>query len=147
MKISWASGIIFAILGFLVISIATIIFSFNQDVNLVSDDYYEQEIIYQQQIDRINRTNELSEQLSIKVIDSVISLHFPSLFEGDSISGKITLYRPSDRNADLLIPISVDTTNHLYLSTDNLDRGLWKIKVSWFGNSNSYFDEKNIILK
>lgn len=147
MKLSWGVGITLSIIGFLVVSVGTIIFSFSEDVNLVRDDYYEQEIVYQQQINKIKRTEALSEQLEIKVINSTISLNFPSMFNSESISGIITLYRPSDRKDDLMIPISVDTTNTLLLTTKTMSKGLWRVKVDWIADNNTYYNEKIIMVQ
>ena len=45
MKISWGIGITITIIVFMLISFWLIYFSFSQDVNLVSDDYYEADSI------------------------------------------------------------------------------------------------------
>ena len=53
LQISWGTGIVIAFAIFMAVTVSTAVYMMNQDVNLVADDYYDQEIKYQQQIDRI----------------------------------------------------------------------------------------------
>lgn len=146
MKISWGFGITLTIIVFLLISFATIYFSFNQKVNLVRDDYYEQEVKYQQKIEIIKRTQELPEQLEIKVVDKNIYFQFPQLFNSKSIEGNILLYRPSDRDKDFLIKLDLDNNLFQSLPLNNLAPGLWKVQVDWNVEKIEYFNEKIIMV-
>ena len=147
MKISWGLGILLVIIGFLAVSFGTIIFSFSQDVNLVTDNYYEKEVVYQQQINRIKKTNELPDQLSIKALESLVLLEFPHIFEPEEILGEILFYRPSDRYHDVKYKIKIDSSNQFIIPTGNLRKGMWRVKVDWMVNSESYYNEKIIMVK
>lgn len=146
MKISWGFGITLTIIVFLLISFATIYFSFNQKVNLVRDDYYEQEVKYQQKIEIIKRTQELPEQLEIKVVDKNIYFQFPQMFSSKSIQGSILLYRPSDRDKDFLVKLDLDNNLSQSIPLNNLAPGLWKVQVDWNVEKIEYFNEKIIMV-
>ncbi len=147
MKISWGTGIALTIIVFMLSSFGFIYFSFTQDVDLVEENYYEKEIKYQEQIERINRANALSEKVDIKISDSMLEVNFPAVFSADSVSGKILLYRPSKEKSDLLYEIKLNSENKLYIPTNNLSLGMWKVKVNWTAEGLDYYTEKIIMIR
>ena len=51
MRINWDVRIAVLYISFVIMIIAMVIFSLTRDIPLVNDNYYEEEIKYQQQID------------------------------------------------------------------------------------------------
>lgn len=121
-------------------------FAFNQDLNMVRDDYYEEELEFQAKIEKIKRTNDLTENLIVKQENNRIIFKFPSIFSSQSISGNIVLYRPSDSNLDVSFPISLDTSSLQYFPTESLLSGLWKIKIDWKSDATTYFNNEIIMV-
>ena len=50
---NWGKGIFIFYSLFVVAILSVVYFAFTQEVNLVSEDYYQQEIAYESQIERI----------------------------------------------------------------------------------------------
>ncbi|GBD90214.1 fixH [bacterium BMS3Abin04] len=146
MKLNWGTGILVFYVLFMAVSIWFISFAMSKDVNLVTDDYYSKEIKYQEQIDRVKRTNNLPEKLKVKVLGENIVFRFPSIFKSDKIEGNILLYRPSNRYYDHSLSIELNKNNEQSFSSENLLKGLWKIKVDWTVDSLTYFNEENIMV-
>ncbi|MCB0750549.1 MAG: FixH family protein [Ignavibacteriae bacterium] len=147
MKINWGVGITISIIIFTLITFWFVYFAFNQDVNLVRDDYYEAETQYNNRMETIKRTNALSENLNIRIVSNNIELSFPSNLLDKTITGNIILYRPSDRKLDINIPIKVEDSNLQLISTQNLLNGMWKIQVDWNVDNLSYFNEKILMVQ
>jgi hypothetical protein len=147
LKINWGVGITLSIILFMIISIGLIYYAFHQDVNLVRDDYYEAEVQYNDTMDKIKRTNEFKEKLNIILTTDNIELHFPIDLSQSKISGNIFLYRPSNGDKDINLPIKLDSTNSQYLTTSNLIPGLWKIKVEWNYDSTSFQNDKILMVQ
>ena len=147
MKINWGVGITISIIVFTIISLWFAYFAFNQDVNLVRDDYYEAELKFNNKMEAIKRTNLLTEKLNINLRTNDIKIIFPKDFIGTSIIGNILLYRPSNREFDVSLPIQVDSMNHQSIETQNLIKGMWKIQVEWEANKENYFTEKIIMVQ
>lgn len=147
MKISWGVGISISIIVFMLLSFWLIYFSFNQDVNLVRDDYYEAEIQYDETMEKVNRTNRLTDNLKISSVNNSIELQFPKNFNNKNISGNIFLFRPSERNKDLTIPIKIDSNYFQSISTNNLIPGMWKIKVDWNIDTLAYQNNEIIMVQ
>ena len=147
MRMNWGTGITVTIVVFMLVSFAFIYFAFNQDVNLVRDDYYEAEVEYSKTMDKVNRTEQLDEKLDIELVKNSIALHFPKNVSKNRISGNIFLYRPSENDKDLNVAIQLDTLNSQYISTENLLPGLWKIKVEWNSDSTTFVNNKILMVQ
>lgn len=146
LKFNWGSGIAATYILFMIIILVMVFIFMNQDVSLESKDYYEKGIKYQEQIDKMNRTKNLPEQLDISVAQNAVTFLFPKNFKANELTGTISFFRPSDKTKDFNVTISADTTRAQSISTANLTRGLWKIIVDWNANGNSYFNEKMVMI-
>ena len=60
LKLSWGTGIVISFVVFMSSTLAVVIYLMNQDVDLVTRDYYKKELAYQDQIERIERTNKMA---------------------------------------------------------------------------------------
>jgi hypothetical protein len=118
----------------------------NQDVSLVTDDYYQQELKYQDQIDKIERTNALSEKPAIDFDGLGVNISFPKLLIEKNVVGKIHFYRPSDPGLDFALPISLNSEGIQLISTKQLAAGYWRLKLNWMMNGKEYYNEKAIII-
>jgi hypothetical protein len=146
MKISWGIKIIVSFVVF-VIGIGTMVgISMTKNIDLVSENYYERELKYQDKIDMINRTNSLSEKLKIENTSNLIKIIFPGIFSKENISGKINFYRAMDKKKDFSVDISKDGNGLQTIPTDKLDKGNWKVEVMWKVSGKDYFTQSDIFI-
>jgi len=118
-----------------------VVFFMNQKVDVVTENYYEKELKYQEQIDKIARTKALKDTLNIENTGKELIVKFPNV--PDKAKGKdfIHLYRPSDQSMDVKIPIITDSTNSQVVSTKRLQKGYWKVQINWTSGGKEYFHE------
>ena len=145
-KFNWGTGILITIIIFMVITIGTVVFLMNQDVDLVTNDYYNKGIQHQSQIEKVNRTNEMVEKVSINLGNGFVVFNFPKSLTKKSIEGTIQFYRPSDSKKDFSIPLSVDTSGQQIISTQSIVKGYWKVKVDWKQDSIEYYKESSFVI-
>ncbi len=146
-KFSWGTGITIVIVVFLIVTILqVVVIHYWVDYDLVEEDYYAAEIAYQSQIDKVKRTNNLPEQLSIKLNSTNIEFNFPTIFESNKISGFITYYKPSDDLLDKKQTILLNEQNKMSFNTSELSTGLWKVKVNWAVEGVEYFTEQLLMV-
>lgn len=146
MKISWGTGIVIAIIIFMAITVATVIFMMNQDVDLVSDDYYEKGIKYQQQIDMENRSQRLKENVKMEWTGNMFEISFPEDYVNHTITGEIFFYRPSDSKKDFKLPLSL-MERIQFVPVQGLEKGLWRVQLNWIlDNKENYYSETSFIL-
>ena len=119
-----------------------------QRIDLVTNDYYEKSIDYQDQIDRVNRTNELPTGFKIENLSTrnELILSFPSSFVDQKIAGEITLYRPSDSTMDITLPIQLNEQRTQVIRTSLLTRGLWRVKINCTVDTLEYYHEELLVL-
>lgn len=121
--------------------------SISQKVDLVSEDYYEQELLFQDKINLFDRTQALSNQLSWQVQKDKLTLDFPAQFRGKQTSGKVFFFRPSDAVLDKSMKIQADTLTTKSISIKTLKKGLYKIQINWEVENIQYYNEGFIQIK
>ena len=143
--LNWGWGIAIFYSTFLVIVIGSVIYTSTLDYFLVSDDYYQRGIDYQNQIDKLNRTAKLSETVTwnYNVRSQTVQFHYPN----ELTFGKIVFYRPSNSNLDRYVKIEKNENNLQIIKVLNWARGYWKLKIDWQTENNSYYNEGTIELK
>jgi hypothetical protein len=144
MKLNWGKGIFLSFIVFALAMAYIVIFPFNQKVELVTDNYYEKEIKYQEQIDKQERTALLSESLSVTNDLKELKITFPPSYQ--NVTGEILFYRPADAKKDFSLPISADSSGSQLIDISPLIPGYWKIKILWNMNGTQYYYEKNIMI-
>ncbi|KUO69692.1 MAG: FixH family protein [Lutibacter sp.] len=144
-KISWPTGIILALSAFIIFIMFFVFkatFLPEYDHHLVSDDYYKDEMNYQQEIDKLNKAAALKQDITLTKVAEGLLIKFPAEFEPEKIAGTISFQRPSNDKIDFQLPIKLTSTDFL-ISDDNLVQGIWNVKIEWSVNSNTYlFKEK-----
>lgn len=145
-KFNWGTGILITIIVFMVITIGTVVYLMNQDVDLVVRDYYDKGIHHQEQIDRMNRTNKMGDEVSISPKNGFVRLVLPKSFAQKSLIGIIQFYRPSDSKKDFSVALSIDTSAQQLISTKDMDRGYWKVKLNWTQDSVEYYKESSFVI-
>lgn len=133
--------------GFVLLIATMVSMSISQKVDLVSKDYYEQELQFQNKINLMDRTRLLSEQLSWQVQNDELVLDFPDQFKGQQTSGKVFFFRPSDAVLDKNFELQTDTLNTKSMSIKKLKSGLYKIQINWEVENIQYYNEGFIQIK
>lgn len=146
-KLNWGTGILIGIIVFVVISISMTVIFMTQDVSLVSDNYYEKSLSYQNEIDKQSRTKSLDEQVKINFNGEVINILFPSSYLNKNISGEIYFYRPSNPKLDFKIPLELNEEGNQWILVKDFEKGFWRIKLNWVMNGNGYYNERAITIE
>ncbi len=145
MKLHWGNGIAIFYSSFVVIMISMVIKASQTNVNMVQENYYDQDLNYEQF--RKSRQNGLIPGLmTIQYIpdNGKVQIGFPS---GDqNITGVVKLYRPSNNGWDQTMTIDLDDQNRMEVAVSQLARGYWKILVHWESDGKSYYREEPLIL-
>lgn len=145
--ISWGVKVFVINALFVLLILGLVYYSTTLEVNLVTDNYYEQELKYQDQIDKSDRSKSLPEKMNIYLSNNYIRLKFPELGDITHFGGNITCYRPSDHKMDITVPVSLSRNFEQVIPVANLQKGLWKVKADWNFSGVSYFDEKPIMVE
>lgn len=129
-------------------AVTFVIFCQRHQVDLVTSDYYEQEVRYQDQLDRAHRAASLQAPATIAYDNSTkrITISLPSGHLGMNVKGWIQLYRPSAAGLDQKLPLQLDATGIQAIDASQLTSGLWHVRISWNANGADYYcDEKLVV--
>lgn len=149
MKNIWPIGIIAFFALFIPAMIGFVIWSTHQRTDLVSKDYYDQEIRYQHRIDATQRTQDegVKPRISYDAKDGRIELRFPSPAAMQDATGTVTLYRPSQAELDIRRPLDPDASGVIQIAAANLKPGLWRVKAEWNAAGKAYYAEDSVMVQ
>ena len=146
MKINWGTGIVLAFIGFISF-IMYFIITMNVDKkyehDLVTEDYYAEELDYQNDINKLENSKKLSENISYNKTEEGLVIYFPNNLDPVKITGKVFLYRPSNKQLVFDTAISLSKP-YLLIPDKRLVDGRWNIKIDWQYNGNSYLFKESI---
>jgi hypothetical protein len=146
MNLNWGTGIVSSIIIFLLLSLAMVIHFMNQRVDLVTDNYYEKTLIYQNNINEAKRSSEIDKAFVLEYAGNQLKLVFPDSIASKLSDAELYFYRPSDSNLDFKTPIQVDKKGELVLDVSKINRGYWKVQMKWLMNKESYLVERTVII-
>ena len=147
MKLNWGTGIAIFYSLFMIAMISMVIKSCNNKSHLVLENYYQKDLGYEDF--RIKKNN--GKNLKTKITynynsnDNILIIKFPK--EIESISGKLKLYRPSNKYLDEVYDIKLDSNNSMTINLKkSIESGLWKIQLDWKNQTKKYFNELDLII-
>jgi len=132
-KINWGTAMVIAMVLFMVFILQFVYRTIAVDKyehQLVSEDYYKDELFYQQEIDKINNASKLIQNVEIDRVEGGMLITFPDDMDLSKITGTINFQRPSNKNLDFEQEIAL-SNNKLLITHSHLVEGKWKIKIDW----------------
>lgn len=143
---NWGLWLTVFIVLFIIGNIVVLVVISSERFDLVDDDYYKNELKYQEKIDKISRTQKLMDKITISKNDDKLIINYPDDFHGKTVKGEIIFYRPSDKRLDFVRTIKIDKYNKQEIKDNNIPRGVWVIKVDLDVDGKGYYSEQEIIL-
>lgn len=146
MKVNWGTAVVIAMITFIVFILTFVYRSAVMDEyqhELVSEDYYKDELHYQEEIDKVNNASKLDVDLTLIRTSDGLTLRFPEGMQPSSISGSIYLQRPSNKSLDLRIPFEL-TELDLLIPDKDLASGKYLVVVDWKHENSEYMFKDEI---
>ena len=142
----WPLGIIAVFLCFAAGMTTMVVLACRSNTDLVSHDYYEQEIRFQGRIDSLNRTKGLHASARYDVAGKSLLITLPAEHADKAVSGQIQLYRPAAAGLDQQFKLEPDAKGRQTLDLAALQNGLWKVRIAWTVSGQDYFLEQKIVV-
>lgn len=145
---NWGTRIVLAFVGFFGVIFTLAYISMSQDISLVADNYYEQELAYEDQMVRLKNTGGLTEKpgVTLQKDKGIAQLSFPEALKADVYEGNIRFFRPSNAAFDRSFDIRLDKEGKQDFDITRLSKGLWKIKIYWKAKNREYYTESTLII-
>jgi hypothetical protein len=148
MKINWGWGIVIFIVLFMSFILTLVYKCTQQSVDLVSDKYYEEELMYQTQVDKRVNVSDLNEKLKVNFNEEsrLIEIQYPAFVDTGDLSGNIIFYKPNDPKLDFTVNVHPDHKLSQLIPSVGLTHGLWRLKISWNASGTEYYQEEKILI-
>jgi hypothetical protein len=140
-KFNWGWGIALFYTSFAVFILLLVYKTTTLNIDLVTPDYYKKELAHQDQIDKANRANSLTEPLQWTVTNSKVVLSFPKEVSAKNVKASVLFYRPSDSAKDLKLEVVPDTSGSCVINSDKLYKGVYRMQVDWSADNVAYYNE------
>ena len=147
MKINWGTGLAIGMvlfIGFIMFFVIKISTDKKYDYDMVTEEYYKKEMVYQKEIDAEENSNSLNGNITGEKTEAGWMLTFPENLDYSKITGTVLLYRPSNKKLDFQMPLQL-STNNLLIPDGRLVAGRWNTIVQWKYNEKDYLYKNEIV--
>jgi nitrogen fixation protein FixH len=139
----WRIGLLYG--GFVALILTLVVGSSRQHFDLVSKNYYEEEVSYQKVIDAGKNQAALSAPISIQADEANVTIAFPPEFKEKVITGEIKFYSPLNSKWDRDFKIE-PTGNSISIPKDKLAHTRYTVKINCTVEGNNYYQQTDLNL-
>jgi len=146
---SWGHGVFIALAAF-IIFILSMLFLFpngQKNSEMVTDNYYEEELKYQDVIDAKKRADTLQEKPVYSQDKSGITITFPQDYNNSNTTVKFVMNRTDDQNLDVRKAVQLDANRSFTIPAQVLKMGSYTLRLSWTKDKTDYRLDYDVIWK
>jgi hypothetical protein len=147
MHINWGHKLIAVFLAFGAMMSYMVYRSTKTNYDLVSPEYYKDEIAYQQVIDGSARANQLSGKPVIQQAGAVITIHFPGEMKNSGLKGSALFYCSSDARRDKKILLQTGPDAIQEIDSRQFVPGYYTVKLNWTTGNGNYYSEQPFLIQ
>ncbi|WP_020604281.1 FixH family protein [Spirosoma spitsbergense] len=142
---NWGKSIVLVFIVFAGFIGTMVYWMTRERIDLVRDDYYQDEIAYQHQIDRLRRTAHAAVVIGVRYQPERQQVTFTL---PDSLQkATLTFYRPADRRADVRLVVTPPYSARKIVSTAHLAKGYWRVQCAWSDGRQEYYNETDLFIE
>jgi len=145
-KFNWGTGIAIFYISFVIAMLFFVFWTTGNNRDLVTDDYYAEELVYQDVIDSKARAEELVGKVEINSEKGRIEIRLPEGMTDKFIKGELFLYRQADKRMDTRLQFEGQKIDYSFQS-ERIVIGKWTVKLSWTSDGKDYYYEDKIWIK
>jgi hypothetical protein len=146
MSINWGAKIFLLYTGFVVLMGTLVWKSMHTKFDLVTEDYYQQEIGFQKKLDAKTATTSLAQKPVISVTEESIMVFFPQDFSGKAIKADLQLYNPANAALDKSFINLQAEAGKLTIARKDLPAARYTGKLTWQCEGKTYYQEAPVNL-
>jgi hypothetical protein len=147
-NLNWGHGLMIA-LGCFILFILFLIFIFpmgKQNAEMISNNYYEEELKYQDVIDAKNNAAKLEKTPIYKTSGEGLLVTFPETIKVDENTVSFVLFRTEDSNLDVKKEVTLQH-NLFLIPAKVISKGSYTLKLKWTENKKPYQVDYDILWK
>jgi len=141
---NWGKSIVVVFIFFAIFIGVLVAVCVREDISLVSKNYYEEELDYQKQIERLNNTAQLSKKPEIIVSNGTLQIFYQTDQALDK--GVLKLFRPSDLRFDKQFELQSFSDPIHQFNIEGFPAGMYRARMEWSAEGKEYYLEQVINL-
>ena len=141
MTFNWGHKLTLGFLAFAGMIVYMVVQSMNTRYELVSNEYYKDELQYQQVIDGTSRANQLGSRASITQQNDELVIQLPAEMQQKTITGSLWFYNATDSKKDKKMALQVNDNAAQSIDSKLFLPGNYTAKLSWTSNGETYYSE------
>ena len=146
MKLNWGYSLIIFFVIFISLMIGFNVFSFRQNIDLVTDDYYEKGAGYTGQMEINSRSAVYTDSITITNQEHSLSAIFAKSIGEMTDTMHIYFYRPSDKKSDLRINVLLNSDS-IAIEKKRLLKGRYIVTFEWLYGNDNYQIHRDIFVE
>ena len=139
---NWGKGIIIAFVLFISFIVSMVYIAFTRDADLVRDDYYENELAFDETKEKRQNFKNSGYNINIEQMESGVVISFPD--ELKTQNGRIIFYRPDKKKYDKEFDLNLNEQNEQVLEYEHFKEGYYDLSIEWSDGKRSYLFEDSI---
>lgn len=141
MTFNWGHKLTLGFLAFVGMMIYLVVQSMHTHYDLVSKEYYKDELKYQQVIDGASRANQLSSRANVTRTDNTITIQLPNEMQQQKVTGSLLFYSADNAQKDRTIALQVNDQALQTIDSRSFVPGSYTVKIRWESNGEQYYSE------
>lgn len=143
---NWGNKLIIVFLLFAALMSTLVYKCINTKYDLVSKDYYKDELRYQDKMDGMANAAKVSDVAISQNKDS-ITIDFPKELNGENPTGEVWFYCATDDRKDKKFAMNTDASGKQIILKNTLPKSKYQVKLNWkTADHKIYYAEKDITI-
>lgn len=139
---NWGNKLVVVFILFAILMATLVYKAVNTKFELVSKDYYKDELRYQDRIDGRNNAA-LIGKVAVTQDAEALTIGLPYEMKGVKVEGEAWFYCKTDAERDRKIALAVDTSGKQLILKSQLTKGTtYELKLNWQAGDQKYYTEQ-----
>jgi hypothetical protein len=139
---SWGRGITIGLITFMGFITFLVVSLMRHKVDLVSEDYYQQELDYNNHFDAATVYSKTGEKITVELTESALQINIPASMSTDSIG--LQLKRPDNELQDLNLRVKAQAV--IAIPFNRLKKGRYDITLTGKFNHQNYLFQESVFI-
>jgi hypothetical protein len=144
MKLNWGHKIMLVFILFVALMFTLVYKCLHTNFELVTKEYYKDELVYQQVIDGTNNANKLASVTTVTAKDDRIHIALPDEMKTANVRGNVWFYCASNAENDRHFELKPDATGTQSFERKQFSAGNYLVKVQWEKSGEQFYSEQHL---
>lgn len=142
MKLNWGHKITLVFIAFVALMLTLVYKSMKTDFDLVSKEYYKDELAFQDVIDGKNNAFDLTTATSVSANNEQVLVQLPEEMKNKTIEGSVWFYCPANADNDKRMALKLNNDAQFSLPAKEFNKANYIVKIQWLVDGKKYYVEQ-----